>query len=105
MLKVLWVSLCPNGSTHGPAWLQEVASSGSKSLLLCVSAKVTTLSPGSLHNLLEIIPTSQYPSSYFQLLSWPSNLHQELPAIKKKNSAHEEIFFLRNKHANMFVTT
>ena len=32
--KVLWMGWCPYLSTGGPAWLQEVASSGSISLLL-----------------------------------------------------------------------
>lgn len=38
--KVLWVSWCPYPSTGCPAWLQEVASSGSMSPLLSIPAKV-----------------------------------------------------------------
>jgi hypothetical protein len=38
--KVLWVDWWPYSSTGGPAWQQEVATSGSISLLLGLSAKV-----------------------------------------------------------------
>ena len=39
-LKVLWVGWCPYSSPGVPAWLQEVASSGSISPMLWVTAKV-----------------------------------------------------------------
>jgi hypothetical protein len=39
--KVLWVSWCHYCFTVGPAWIQEMASSGSMSQLLDILAKVT----------------------------------------------------------------
>jgi hypothetical protein len=42
-MKILWVGLYPYPSTEGPAWLQEVASSGFISPILGISAKVTNI--------------------------------------------------------------
>ena len=43
LVKYLWVAWCPCPSTGSPAWLQEVASSGSMSLLLGISPKMTCI--------------------------------------------------------------
>ena len=43
-LNVLWVGWCPYQYFGIPAWLQEVASSGSISQMLWVTAKVTLIS-------------------------------------------------------------
>jgi hypothetical protein len=78
-LKVLWVCCCPYRSTVAPAWLQEVASSASISLILWVTAKVTILdswvSPLSqvLCLFLEMPHTSPSLSAAdFHSFSWPS---------------------------------
>lgn len=42
-LEVVWAGWCSHRSTEVPAWLQEVASSGSISPVLCVTAKVTPI--------------------------------------------------------------